>query len=116
MDASVLTEVVSHEERLLDPECRADAACLRGLLHPDFLEYGASGRVWTRDGVLQGLAADPTLDGTGANFTATPLADDVVLVTFRLTGGQLTSLRSSIWVRCEDGQWRVRFHQGTPTA
>ena len=116
MDDSVLAEVVAREKRLLDPACRASNACLRELLHPDFLEYGASGTVWSFDGVLRRLPTDPALDGTGEDFMSTRLADDVVLVTFRLTGGRHASLRSSVWVLCDDGQWRLRFHQGTRTA
>jgi hypothetical protein len=45
------------------------------------------------------------------DFAATEVAEDVVLVTFRL-GGERPSERSSIWIR-RDGRWQVRFHQGT---
>ena len=34
------------------PSVRADAAAWPSLLHPDFEEIGASGRLWTRDAVL----------------------------------------------------------------
>ncbi|WP_370246379.1 DUF4440 domain-containing protein [Nocardioides sp.] len=116
MDDEELTTVVAQEQQLLDPACRASEDRLRDLLHPDFLEYGASGTVWTFDGVVARLPASPTLDGTGEGFTAHRLADGVVLVTFRLLSEHHTSLRSSVWVRCEDGRWRLRFHQGTRAA
>jgi len=39
-------EVVRRELLLLDPVVRADVGRVRGLLHPDFVEFGASGRIW----------------------------------------------------------------------
>lgn len=115
MDERVLADVVAGEKRLLDPAFRADETSLRELLHPDFLEYGASGTVWTLDAVLRQLPRDPAVDGVGEGFAAVRLGEDVVLVTFRVTGGGHTSLRSSVWIRCPDGRWRLRFHQGTRT-
>ena len=40
------------------------------------------------------------------------LAEDVVLLTYRVTG-EPGSLRSSLWVRDSEAGWRLRFHQGT---
>jgi ribonuclease HI len=105
--------VVTQERRLLDPRCRASRECLRDLLHPDFREHGTSGRVWSLQDVLTDLPADPTFDGEAVDFDATRLAPDVILLTFRTITTERTSLRSSVWVRCQDGQWRMRFHQGT---
>ena len=52
-------------------------------------------------------------------FTATPLTEQVILVTFRtasLSEGSPPryAWRSSIWAR-RGGGWRLRFHQATPT-
>lgn len=38
------------------------------------------------------------------------LSDEVALVTYR--GAKAN--RASVWIR-RDGQWQMRFHQGTPT-
>lgn len=109
-----LAEVTRLEQLLLDPALRADPAQVEALLHPDFLEHGASGRVWTRDAMVAALSDDPAVAGAGADFVAVKLAPDVVLLTYRVLG-PAGSLRSSVWVREADAGWRVRFHQGTRT-
>jgi hypothetical protein len=101
------------ELRLLDPATRARPGEVRRLLHPDFLEVGASGRVWDREAILAALSGHPGGDRAVDDLVARPLADDVVLVTYRVRHGGAWSRRSSIWLRDDHG-WRVRFHQGTP--
>jgi hypothetical protein len=55
---------------------------------------------------------NPAVSGDAADFCPEELAHDVVLLTYRIVGEQV-SLRSSVRVR-EPGQgWRIRFHQGT---
>jgi hypothetical protein len=105
--------VVSQERQLLDTQWRASAERLMELLHPDFGEHGTSGRVWSLQDVLTDLPADPTFDGEAVDFDATLLPPNVVLLTYRTITAERTSLRSSVWARCEDGSWRMRFHQGT---
>jgi hypothetical protein len=109
-----LREVVRREQQLLDPASRADGDLVARLLHPDFVEYGASGRIWERQTSLAALAADPGVSGPASGFEAVRLADDVVLVTYRISG-ERASLRSSVWVRDPRAGWRLRFHQGTLT-
>jgi hypothetical protein len=41
-------QVIERELALLDPELRRDPDRIRALLHADFVEFGASGRVWDR--------------------------------------------------------------------
>ncbi|MCW2819953.1 MAG: putative RNase [Marmoricola sp.] len=107
-----LAEVVRREQALLDPALRAEGACVEELLHPDFVEHGASGRVWDRDSVVAAMSDDPAVAGPAHDLEATALAEDVVLLTYRVTGPR-GSLRSSVWVRTDGAGWRVRFHQGT---
>lgn len=107
-----LAAVLAAEADLLRPECRADPDRLRGLLHPDFREHGASGTVWTLDALCAELAAAPDVHVRPAGLQAHRLAPDVVLVTYR-TEGPRPSLRSSLWLRDPGGRWRLRFHQGT---
>ena len=40
---------------------------------------------------------------------------DTVLLTYRSYSRTGSALRSSLWV-LDGGQWRLRFHQGTPEA
>ncbi len=109
------------EESLLDTAVRRDGDRLRELLAEDFLEFGSSGRVWTRKSIIDLLATEtnffrPAIEEFQCSF----LSEKVALVTYHTvrndakTGERLASLRSSIWV-LHDGQWRMRFHQGTRT-
>jgi ribonuclease HI len=107
-------EVVSRELSLLNPAVRSDPHRVRELLHPDFLEFGASGRRWNLEAVVEALAIDPSSPSQEPTELApVHVADDVVLLTYRIDGQDGASLRSSLWVR-EGGSWRLRFHQGTP--
>jgi hypothetical protein len=101
------------ELRLLDPATRADPQLTRSLLHPDFTEFGASGRIWDRDSIVEAMAADPGLPTAAEEMRGLQLAPDVVLLTYRVNRPQGSSLRSSIWVRMPSG-WVALFHQGTP--
>lgn len=107
-----LDRVVHLEQVLLDPAVRAQADRVAALLHPDFVEHGASGRVWDRASVVEALPADPGVIGEAGDFVPVRLAEDVVLLTYRIHGPRETT-RSSVWVRDEVAGWLMRFHQGT---
>lgn len=104
--------VVELEQELLDPGVRGDYGQLAFLLHPEYREIGASGRLWGREELIEELVAAP---GSQARFElvdAVPLASDLVQVVYRTVNGSGSALRSSLWQRTE-GRWRLRFHQGT---
>ena len=107
-----LREVIRREKLLLDPALRASSEDVAALLHPDFVEFGVSGRVWNRESIVAALSSDPAVVGDSADFRAETLADNVVLLTYRISG-ERGSLRSSVWVLDADHGWRLRFHQGT---
>ncbi len=109
------------EESLLDTSVRRDRKKMRSMLAENFLEFGSSGRTWTRNGIIDLLSQEtafvpPAIE----HFRCAFLSDDVALVTYRTvrtdrdSGEILASLRSSIWTN-ESGIWRMRFHQGTRT-
>ncbi|GLS20892.1 hypothetical protein GCM10007874_39090 [Labrys miyagiensis] len=111
----------SLERQLLDPALRADAAGLAALLHDGFVEFGRSGAVYDKAGVIAALAAE-TSEPPGArlaqDFQIKPLSEAVALVTYvtirRIEGAaDLRSRRSSIWTLA-NGRWQMIFHQGTP--
>jgi hypothetical protein len=112
-----IAEVVRRELLLLDPAVRASRERVLELLHPEFVEFGASGRRWDADSVSAMMAqADVGGERVEAQaFSGVRLADDVVLLTFEARQSQRVSLRSSVWVRV-DAEWRLRFHQGTVAA
>lgn len=109
------------EESLLDPDVRRDLPQLESLLAADFLEFGSSGRIWTREAILDQLAREPSQQLEMEDFHCAQFSDNAALITWRSirtdaqTGSRSASLRSSIWIK-ENGEWRVRFHQGTQAA
>jgi ribonuclease HI len=103
------------ERELLGPLVRGDIGRTAVLLHPDFLEIGSSGRVWTRDAMMMALEEDPG-ERTDIEFLgADRIGPAAVLLTYRSFARSGTTLRSSLWVLDGD-RWRLRFHQGTPEA
>jgi hypothetical protein len=109
--ASVLDQVVALELRLLDPATRRRPSAVEALLHEDFQEIGASGRLWDRESIVAALAEEPGVATRASEVTARFVADQVVLVTYEAERAGVRSLHSSLWVGGDDG-WRVLFHQG----
>ncbi len=104
--------VVALERRLLDPSVRRDRSTLERLLHEDFFEVGASGRTYDRDAVVTALADPQDTVEAAEGFRPVRLGPDAILLTYRT----VTSLRTSVWIRDGRHGWRLRHHQGTPTA
>lgn len=86
----------------------------------DFDEFGRSGKHWTR---AASIGADVEAFETVLplpHLRVRDLGPDAALLTYRSEttypddGVTLLANRSSIWQRIE-GEWRLRFHQGTPT-
>ena len=109
------------EESLLDLAVRRNGDRLREMLADDFLEFGSSGRVWTRKTIIDLLAREKGFVPPAiVDLECRLLSGEVALVTYRTvrtdaeTGEHLESLRSSLWTRDANG-WRMRFHQGTRT-
>jgi hypothetical protein len=109
------------EEQLLDPGIRSSPERLSYLLADEFVEFGRSGRVYDKRGIIlrlpaeQAAVASPVADIT--DYSACNLAPDVMLLTYRLVelitvGGEMSSRRCSIW-RLIDDRWQIIFHQGT---
>lgn len=123
--AAAMTELTTTlralELQLLTTAVRNRADAVDALLADDFLEYGSSGRVWTKAAVIADLRDEPPIERRLSDFVATALAPGVALVTYRVerlgapAGTAARTLRSSIWVH-DGARWRMRFHQGTPTA
>jgi hypothetical protein len=106
------------EETLLNPGVRRDRARVAAMLAEDFFEFGASGRHWTRDEILDLLETEEYSPPSIEDFQCRQIAKDVALVSYRavridsVTGNLSATLRSSIWTHELTG-WRMRFHQGT---
>ncbi|WMX48606.1 nuclear transport factor 2 family protein [Streptomyces roseicoloratus] len=106
------------ELRLHDPAVRASGEGIR-LIHPEFVEIGASGRRWTYEDMV---AALPTLHGGAGGprievsaVRGVLLAPDLVHLTYESVIAGRRARRSSLWRKGGDGTgWRLYFHQGTP--
>lgn len=110
------------EVHLLDSEVRGDRRALEALLHPDFVEFGSSGRVWTRHEIIEELAISPDPGPlVVTEMEVRRVAADCIVVTYRTEPTEPSepcehrAVRSSWWVLTDLG-WQVRFHQGTVTA
>lgn len=119
--AATTAQLRKLEESLLDTAVRRDRKKMRSMLAEDFLEFGSSGRVWTRSSIIELLSQETAFHPPAiVDFRCALLAADVALVTYRTVRTApeseevLASLRSSIWTN-QSGAWRMRFHQGTRT-
>jgi hypothetical protein len=100
------------ETDLLQPEIRRSSAAVYSLLAEEFCEFGSSGRIYTRQEIIEALATESTVSISVSEFSVMRLAVGVALVRYRAVSGESISLRSSVWV-IRDGRWQMVFHQGT---
>ena len=106
-----LATVVELEKKLLRPQTRRDWATLAALIHDDFYEIGASGCVYERESVIELLLAERSAETQASGFEATRLGPGVVLLTYWT---DTPAVRTSIWLKANDGTWQIVHHQGTP--
>jgi hypothetical protein len=100
----------------MDPVFLKDRARVSALLAEDFREFGSSGRVWSRDDILNSsetLQTTPLVE----DFSVKTIVPELAQVTYRtlkrVPGGKpQPALRSSLWIRRGD-KWQMLFHQGT---
>jgi hypothetical protein len=118
-----LDELVTHlrnlELMLFDPAVRSSRVSLEVLLSPQFQEIGSSGRLFGFAEIVDALLAeDLVISRELTDFRLTMLSESLALVTYEasrkvMDGGEIRSIRSSIWRDDGDKDWRMLFHQGT---
>lgn len=116
-DESVFHTLRRLEESLYIPGTRFDQEYMEDLLAPDFLEFGSSGRVWTRGQIIRTQHVQIGARLPLPDFGLLMVSTDVALVTYRSEMGldyADAANRSSIWRRTLEG-WKLVFHQATPT-
>ena len=105
------------EESLLLPDVRKSERLVE-LLDDSFIEFGSSGRIYTKADLVAALQAELPSIQTTSDFKVSILASDIAFVTYRIHHQSATppvyTLRSSIW-RFKEGQWQMVFHQATRT-
>lgn len=106
------------EQRLLSQATRRDAEKISNLLADDFIEFSASGGVWSKADVVDQLPHEPFFRRSISQFSIKSLSEESALATYLCRAeshdqsGVADSLRSSIW-RKRGEQWQMVFHQGT---
>lgn len=107
-------QVVALERSLLTDEVRSERSAVAALLHPDWQEVGRSGRLWSRDDMLDAIGPG---EPVGLDVVSVQRVDrDTILLVWRALADGRSTLRSSLWVRAADrpgAPWQQRYHQGT---
>jgi len=113
---SDLRAVETLERRLLMPSVRRSSEELNSLLADEFVEIGSSGRIWSKDEIVEELLNSPSCEVEIDSVHARHIAENAVLITYRSwrvgEEHRAVALRSSIWRR-RGRSWRLMFHQGT---
>lgn len=112
------------EQSLWVEETRFDNDYMEKICASEFIEFGKSGRIFSREQCLALAQTKIRVILPLINFRVVPIATDVCLVTYTTeTRDKIEPRdshqpncfvnRSSVWRRHGD-QWRLYFHQGTP--
>lgn len=119
-DAEATKALETLELALARRDERAIPGGYESVLHDSVVEFGTSGRVWTRDEILEALHTGPRVDAvTIEMFDAHVVRPGVFLVMYEttqtdpVTGLSSRQRRSSLWMQEGDG-FVLRFHQSTP--
>jgi hypothetical protein len=104
------------EQRLAQVGKKLSAEDALSLIAEEFIEFGASGKIWTKAEIIAAMAEWEPIDRIVEDFTVRQLSADICLVTYKVRGADRQpsrcSLRSSIW-RNNGKRWQLIFHQGT---
>ena len=122
MNDEVLSNtLLALELQLLSPKVRSSAVRLGELLGDEFVEFGASGRVYDKQGIIPLLSGSKSSETFHIDsFRLVTSGEREALATYTCearsdTGDMLRkSNRSSLWI-LRQGRWQLIFHQGTGT-
>lgn len=124
-DLSALLSVIqSLEVQLHQPATRNNAELVEKLLHHDFEEISRSGQCYNKQQTVAALKIESGhAQIFSDNFKLTGIAEGVALLRYQSyqlnADGEVIrkTERLSIWLLTaleeNDGQWQMRFHQGT---
>ena len=106
------------EKKLARIGSKISAEEASSLIGEDFLEFGASGKVWSKADIIPQMAEWTASEAVIESFTVRDLGPVMCLVTYKLVdpvkNGPVSN-RSSIW-RYTGDKWEIIFHQGTVVA
>lgn len=116
MDHEVLEQLWALEPVFHHAEIGAGREVFEAMTSADYWEIGASGRVYSRDFVIDTLVERYATAHEDvwqiSDFAVRQLSDDVWLVTYELDQGGRLTRRATIWRRSGSG-WIAEYHQGT---
>lgn len=115
--SALLKHLLTLEQEMHRTEVRRNRQRMEELLHPDFEEFGRSGRVYSREEILAEFSNEGSLPTIAvSDIELKPLSDDLALLSYvschQSTSDQRRTRRSSLWQKNGE-RWQVRFHQGT---
>ena len=117
LSTSDIAKLRALEEELWKAETRFNNKYMEKVFSPDLFEFGRSGRIHSREALLsvQGSEINARLPLEGLKVRQ--IEQNVAQVTYNshveYDGIVESARRSSIWV-CANGEWLLKFHQGTP--
>lgn len=113
-----LAELTRLEEAMWRAETRFDPAFQEAHFAVDFVEFGRSGRTYTRAQIMRSDKSAIQAKLPLPELTIRMLGDGIAQLTYNsealFDGVVEHARRSSIWTKTETGCWVMRFHQGTP--
>ena len=106
-------ELIILEESLWKDDTRFDTFYMEKILHPDFFEFGRSGRIYERSHTIYVARSDINAIFPLKSLAFHEVSKDTILITYK-SQVQYETLeianRSSLWVKI-NGIWKLRFHQ-----
>ena len=112
----VQAELIGLEPIFHHPELGTSRETYEAMTEPTFWEVGASGRLYSRESIVQTLLerySQPYEDEWKTqDFYCQELAENLYLLTYTLRQGLRVTRRSTIW-RQVAAHWKIVFHQGT---
>ena len=108
-------DLVALEHEMWSEDKRFDLPFQEERFASDFMEFGRSGRTYTRAQIIR--TDRSPIEAQLKSLVVHELNSATALVTYESEakfGSEVEhALRSSVWVRTATG-WQMRFHQGTP--
>jgi len=112
----VKATLVAREPIFHKPELGTTREAYLAQTAEDFWEVGASGRVYSRDGVIDGLVRRGKVAGdeqwTVSDAQCRRLGPDTYALTYQLDQAGRLTRRLTLW-RCDPAGWKILYHQGT---
>lgn len=109
--------ILEYEKDFFKKEFCEDRYNLETRIHDQFMEFGQSGCVYNKEKIIQyliSLTADRNLEIS--DFILKQFDENLVVVHYKSKDKEekTEALRTSIWKK-EAFNWKIYFHQGTPT-